>query len=206
MHHFRVGDRVRLSELGELRNPRKSSKVGISGRRPTNQDRPASSYCSMAERNRRDCTAVISSGSAIRPKEAVSEKWSPQVMDGRRRSAAARNDHRQCVGYADVCQITTVHRGNQDAYQHAPRAKRSYENKEKGEKAACLTPRAPGRYVERNRPVPNENSDGPPEQKSLIAVRTRFQLSSSGRPLTRRMAILTVISPTPRRAGRLARH
>lgn len=134
----------------------------LSGRRPANQDRPASSYCSMAERNRRDCTAVISSGSAIRPKEAVSEKWSPQVMDGRRRSAAARNDHRQCVGYVDVCQITTVHRGNQDAYQHAPRAKRSYENKEKGEKAACLTPHRSSRTIRRAKPAGSQREFGRP--------------------------------------------
>jgi hypothetical protein len=28
MHPFRIGDRVRLSALGELRNPRKLTKVG----------------------------------------------------------------------------------------------------------------------------------------------------------------------------------
>jgi hypothetical protein len=28
MHSFRIGDRIRLSRLGEMRNPRKSPKVG----------------------------------------------------------------------------------------------------------------------------------------------------------------------------------
>ena len=28
MHPFQIGDRVRLSALGEMRNPRKSTKVG----------------------------------------------------------------------------------------------------------------------------------------------------------------------------------
>jgi len=42
MSDFRLGERVRLSKLGDLRNPRKASKTGIVIRQTAHKSGPAS--------------------------------------------------------------------------------------------------------------------------------------------------------------------